>query len=272
MAAADACAHAQQRTPGDPEPHEQLGRHRLRKPDDSGALAAFTRALSLRPQNPALRELVRSVRPEEQYAAPYLYDAKELAKLKPLAGEDVEVLADLSVVKVFANGLSSRTRQLILRAHSARGVDSARVQSVQYSPDRQVVKVERARIYRKDGSVLESKSEGERNLSEPWYGLYYDLRARVVGFSQLEPADVLELITRTDDSGSNFFADYFGDFAYLQGTQARRISDYVLLGPAGRAFYTNATPLKGLQYSEGKSPDGGSWRRWTAKDVPRLVP
>ena len=270
--ASKAYAQAITLAPDDPEPHEQLGRHRLRLKDDSGALAAFTRALSLRPQNPALRELVRSVRPEEQYAAAYLYDAKELAKLKPLAGEDVEVLADLSVVKVFANGLSSRTRQLILRAHSARGVDSARVQSVQYSPDRQVVKVERARIYRKDGSVLESKSEGERNLSEPWYGLYYDLRARVVGFSQLEPGDVLELITRTDDSGSNFFADYFGDFSYLQSTQTRRVSDYVLLGPPGRTFYASATPLKGLVHGEGRSADGGSWRRWTARDVPKLVP
>jgi tetratricopeptide (TPR) repeat protein len=267
-----AYAQALALAPDDPEPHEQLGRHRLRTQDDTGALAAFTRALSLRPQNPALRELMRSVRPEEQYAAPYLYDAKALAKLAPLPGEDVEVLADLSVVKVFANGLSSRTHQVVMRAQSPRGVDAARTQSVQYSPDRQVVKVERARIFKKDGSVLESKSEGERNLSEPWYGLYYDVRARIMGFPQLEPGDVLEVVTRIDDSGANFFADYFGDFAYLQSTQARRVSDYVLLGPPGRTFYASASRLKGLVHTEGKSPDGGSWRRWTAKDVPRLVP
>jgi tetratricopeptide (TPR) repeat protein len=267
-----AYAQALALAPDDPEPHEQLGRHRLRAQDDSGALAAFARALSLRPQNPALRELVRSVRPEEQYAAPYLYDAKALAKLAPLPGEDVEVLADLTVVKVFANGLSSRTRQTVLRAHSPRGVDAARTQSVQYSPDRQVVKVECARIFKKDGSVLESKSEGERNLSEPWYGLYYDVRARIIGFPQLEAGDMLEVVTRTDDSGANFFADYFGDFAYLQSTQVRRISDYVLLGPPGRTFFASATPLKGLVHTEGKSADGGTWRRWTAKEVPRLVP
>src|SRR3954468_8130940 len=268
----EAYAQALLLAPDDPALHEQLGRHRLRARDDSGALAAFARALSLRPQNPSLRELVRSIRPEEQYATPYLYDAKALGKMAPLPGEDVEVLSDLSVVKVFANGLSSRTRQVILRPASQRGVDAARVQSVQYSPDRQVVKVERARVFKKDGSVLESKSEGERNLSEPWYGLYYDVRARVIAFPQLEPGDVLELVTRLDDSGSNFFADYFGDFAYLQSTQVRRISDYVLLGPAGRTFYASATPLKGLTHSEGKSADGGTWRRWTAKDVPKLVP
>ena len=267
-----AFAQAINLAPDDPEAHEQLGRHRLRSQDDSGALAAFSRAISLRPQNPALRELVRSVRPEEQYATSYLYDARALGALPPLAGEDVETLADLSVTKVFPNGLSSRTHQLVLRALTARGVDAARVQSVQYSPDRQAVKVERARIFRRDGTVLESKSEGERNLSEPWYGLYYDVRARVISFPQLEAGDVVELVTRIDDSGSNFFADYFGDFAYLQSTQSRRISDYVLLGPAGRTFYAAATPLPGLVHTEGKSQDGGTWQRWTARDVPRLVP
>ena len=270
--AADAYAQALALAPDDPEPHEQLGRHRLRQNDDSGAMAAFARALSLRPQNPALRELVRSVRPEEKYAAPYFYDAKQLAALTPLSGEDVEVLSDLAVTKVFANGLSSRTHQVILRPLTARGVDQARVQSVQYSPDRQAVRVEVARILKKDGTILESKSEGERNLSEPWYGLYYDVRSRVIAFPQLEAGDVIELVTRTDDSGSNFFADYFGDFAYLQSTQTRRISDYVLLGPAGRTFYSSATPLPGLSHTEGKLADGCTWQRWTARDVPRLVP
>jgi tetratricopeptide (TPR) repeat protein len=270
--AASVFAQALQLAPDDPEPHEQLGRHRLRAQDDSGALAAFARAIGLRPQNPALRELVRSVRPEEQYAAPFLYDARALGKLLPLAGEDLEVLADLSVTKVFANGLSSRSHQVILRALSPRGVDAARVQSMQYSPDRQVVKIERARIFKKDGTVLESKSEGERNLSEPWYGLYYDVRARVIAFPQLEVGDVVELVTRTDDSGSNFFADYFGDFAYLQSTLSRRISDYVLLGPPGRTFYASATPLHGLVHTEGRAQDGGNWQRWTAREVPRLVP
>jgi tetratricopeptide (TPR) repeat protein len=258
--------------PDDPEPHEQLGRSRLRTSDDKGALAAFARSLSLRPQNPVLRELVRSVRPEEQYAAPYLYEPEELSRLQPSAGEDVEVLADLTVTKVFPNGLSSRTHQQVLRALTARGVDMARVQSVQYSPDRQVVRVERARIFKKDGSIIESKSDGERSVSEPWYGLYYDVRARMVSFPQLAAGDVVELVTRTDDSGSNFFADYFGDFSYLQSTQVRRVSDYVLLGPAGRTFYAQATPLPGLKHTEGRSQDGGTWQRWTAQDVPKLVP
>ena len=260
-------------SPDRPDVHEAIGRHRLRERDDAGALAAFTQALALKPQNPALRELMRTVRPEEQYATPYLYDAAALAKAPSAAqGEDVEILADLSVTRVFANGLSSRTRQLVLRALTPRGVDQSRWQSVQYSPDRQVVRIERARIVRKDGTVVESRSDGERNVSEPWYAMYYDLRSRVVGFPQLEAGDVLEMVQRIDDSGTNFFADYFGDFQYLQGYSRKGIADYVLLGPPGRSFYAAATPLPRLSHTEGKLPDGGTWQRWTARDVPRVVP
>jgi transglutaminase-like putative cysteine protease/Tfp pilus assembly protein PilF len=268
-----AYAELSELAPDRPDVHEALGRHRLRQRDDTGAMAAFTRALSLKPQNPSLRELMRTVRPEEQYAAPYLYDAVALAKAPSTAtGDDVEVLADLTVTRVFANGLSSRTRQLVLRALNQRGADQSRWQSVQYSPDRQVVRIERARIVRKDGTVIETRSDGERNVSEPWYAMYYDLRSKVVGFPQLEAGDVLELLERIDDSGTNFFADYFGDFQYLQGYARKRIADYVLLGPPGRTFYATASPLPSLEHTDGKLPDGGTWQRWTARDVPRVVP
>jgi cellulose synthase operon protein C len=259
--------------PDRPDVHEAAGKHRLRQHDDTAALASFSKALALKPQNPTLRELMRTVRPEEQYAAPYLYDATALAKApSSAAGDDVEILADLTVTRVFANGLSSRTRQLVLRALNQRGVDQSRWQSVQYSPDRQVVRIERARIVRKDGTVVESRSDGERNVSEPWYAMYYDLRSRVVGFPQLEPGDVIELVHRVDDSGTNFFADYFGDFQYLQGYARKGIADYVLLGPPGRTFYTTATPLPRLSHTQGKLADGGTWQRWTARDVARVVP
>jgi tetratricopeptide (TPR) repeat protein len=214
---------------------------------------------------------MRSMRPEEQYATPYLQDAAALAKESAAAtGDDLDVLADVTVTRVFPNGLSSRTHQLVIRALTPRGVDQAHWQSLSYSPDRQVVRVERARILRKDGTVIESRSEGERNVSEPWYAMYYDLRNRVVGFPQLEPGDALELVTRVDDSGSNFFADYFGDFAYLQGSARRHVSEYVLLGPPGRTFYVSSSPLPGLVHTEGKLPDGGAFQRFAARDVPRL--
>lgn len=272
----EAWAQALALAPDDADLREQHGRHLLRAGDQDAALEAFAASLRLRPQNPSLRELVNSVKPAERYAAPYLYDAAALAKeaaARPAAeGEDLEVLADLTVVKVFPNGLSSRTRQVVLRALTPRGVEQARVQSMQFAPDRQVVRVERARIVRPDGQVIEAKGESERSLSEPWYGLWYDVRARLVSFTQLQPGDTLEFAARLDDSGSNFFADYFGDFVLLQGTARKRVADYVLLGPPGRTFYAAAAPLPDLARSEDKLPDGGTRLRFTAREVPRVVP
>jgi len=273
-AADQAYAELHALSPDDPDVAESTGRHQLRAGRTEQALQTFERALALRPQNPALRELLRSVKPEERYAAPYLYDAAALARAAPsaaAAGDDVEVLADLTVVKVYGNGLSTRTHQLVLRALTERGVEQSRVQAFQFSPERTVVRVEQARIFRQ-GQVIESRSEGERNLSEPWYGLYYDVRAKVIAFPQLQAGDVLELETRLDDAGSNYFSDYFGDLAWLQGNARRLHSDYVLLGPPGRVFYSAAAPLANLQRTQEKLPDGGTRLRYSAHDVPRVAP
>jgi len=264
-------------SPDDPDIAESNGRHQLRAGRTEQALAEFDRALSLRPQNPALRDLLLSVKPEERYATPYLYDAAALAAQKPSTGpdEDLEVLADVQLVKVYGNGLSSRTHQVVLRALTQRGVDQARVQSFQFSPERSVVRIEQARIFRASlgasMQVIESRSEGERNLSEPWYGMYYDVRAKVVAFTQLQPGDVFELVVRLDDAGSNYFSDYFGDLAWLQGAAPRLHSDYILLGPPGRTFYSASAPLPGLKHTEEKLPDGGTRIRYSATHVARVV-
>ena len=106
----DAFAQAVQLAPDDPAAHEQLGRHRLRAQDDSGGAASrASRALRVRPQNPALRELVRSVRPEEQYATPVSLRRRQGATQKLTAAGERDAgdpRRSPGVVKVFPNGLS----------------------------------------------------------------------------------------------------------------------------------------------------------------------
>ena len=46
---------------------------------------------------------------------------------------------------------------------------------------------------RRDGRVLESVQSFEQQLGEAWYRIYYDTRALVVVFPDLEPGDVVEL-------------------------------------------------------------------------------
>ncbi len=67
------------------------------------------------------------------------------------------------------------------------------------------------------------------------------------------------------------FSDYFGDLAWLQGAARRLHSDYLLLGPPGRTFYSAAAPLPNLVRTEEKLPDGGTLLRYSAHDVARVV-
>ncbi|MBS2022508.1 MAG: DUF3857 domain-containing protein [Deltaproteobacteria bacterium] len=261
--------------PDDPDLHEGFGRHKLRSGDPQGALTEFNRALELRPQNPGLRELVRTIKPEERYAAPYLQEVEALAKqarlVPPSPGTDVRILSDETVVKVFSNGLSSRTHQQILQVLTPRGVDQARVQGLQFAPDRQEVRIERARIVRPDGTVIEVKGESDRSLSEPWYGLWYDVHARSVPFTQLQPGDVLEFTSRLDDAGTNFFSDTFGDFLLLQSAIDKLRVEYIVLGPPGRTFVLNHAPLAQLTQAQDTLPDGSTRLRVTALDVPKVL-
>jgi tetratricopeptide (TPR) repeat protein len=271
-----AYAAALRLAPEDAEALERRGLARLRAGRTADALADFQAALELKPQNPRLKELVRGIEPaRERYEAPYAYDARALARAAPAAepDEDVVVLGDLEVTKVYPSGLASRFRQLVVKVLTQRGVEAWRSHGVTYSGDRQELRVERARVLKPDGSAVESHQEFDRSASEPWYRLYYDRRARQLGFPALAPGDCLEIAYRTDDVASeNLLSDYFGDFVYLGGSARRARSDYVLLVPKGRRIYFSQRGQSGVAHEERTLPGGLVEHRWSARDVPRLRP
>jgi tetratricopeptide (TPR) repeat protein/transglutaminase-like putative cysteine protease len=266
-----------QMVPDEDAVFESRGQHLLRQGDATAAIRDFKQALLLKPQNPKLQELVRSVATQENYAGPYLRDAVALAReahAQPTTNDDDSlVLADLNVVRVYPNGLSSRYRQQIVEVLNDRGVEKARVQGVQYSPGEQEIKVERARVIKKDGSVVEAKSEADQELTDSWAGMYFDHRQHTVAFPSLEIGDVVEFTYRLDDvSQQNMFADYFGDVHFFQGTEPRRDIEYVLIAPPGRTFYSNAPGIPNLKHTVEKGDDGRQILRWQASNVVKVDP
>ncbi len=259
--------------PEDAESWERRGRARLRAGRRGEALADLSRSLELRPQQPALRVLVQSLEPErEPFETPYAADAAALARqpVKAEPGDDLVVLADLEVVRVQPTGLASRYRQAVIEVLTARGVDEARRQSMSFTPGRQELRVERGRIHRPDGTVVEAWEESETSASEPWYRMYYDTHVRTLTFAALQPGDVLEVAWRLDDvAEANLLADSFNDLTPIDGGPARRRFDYVLLMPAGRAIHANQPP--GVAHTERSLPGGLTEHRWTATDIPRFV-
>jgi tetratricopeptide (TPR) repeat protein len=262
--------------PDDPEVHERRGRARLRQGRQGEALADLQRALDLRPQSPQLKELVRQLQPErERFESPYLLDAAALARSAPgpEGDEDALVLGEVKVTRVYPSGLSATHVQLIVKVFNPRGVETARSHAIPYTPGRQELRVERARVWKPDGSAVETHQEADRSTSEPWYRLYYDTRARQVSFPSLAPGDVLELAWRTDDVASeNLLSDYFGDVTYLADPVRKLRLDYVLLAPEGRRIHANDVSLPGLERTERPLPGGVREHRWSVRDLPRLEP
>ena len=260
--------------PDEPDVHERHGRARLRQGDRGEAVRDLQAALELKPQNPQLKELVRQLQPQrERFESPYLADAAALARAAPApAGdEDAVVLSELKVTRVYPSGLSATYVQLVVKVFTPRGAEAFRSHGIGYVPGRQDVRVDRARVWKADGSSVETHQEGDRSTSEPWYRLYYDTRARVVAFPALAPGDVLELAWRSDDVASeNLLSDYFGEVVPLADSVRKVETRYVLLAPEGRHIYANDVSLPGLE--RGAKPLEGGVReyRWTARNVPRL--
>lgn len=231
------------------------GRALLRADNRDGAAEAFRTALRLKPQDAETRELLEQVerqRPHARRDEAYAIPAASLLKKKPArSGYPSEILQDLTVNTVFDNGLGSSFHQLVVRVNDSEGARNWRSYSIQFDPDSQRVDVRLARVYRRDGKILEAVQTYEQQLGQPWYRLYYDTRVHVVVFPDLEPGDVVELRYRRDDvAHRNLFADYFGDLTGIQDSIPKARFEYVLISSGARKFFFNRPELPGLKVSQ----------------------
>jgi tetratricopeptide (TPR) repeat protein len=260
-------------SPDDAEPRARRGRARLASGRAAEGKADLEKALELRPQSPELKELVRSLEPaRERFERPYVVDARALAAAAPPPGpdDDAVVLCDLEVTRVQPSGLSATYQQLVVKVVNARGADAFRRRSVGWDPGRQEVRIERARIHRPDGSVVDAHDESDQSASEPWYRLYYDTRAKLLSFPALAPGDVLEVAWRVEDvAKENLLSDYWGDVSNVDEGARKLRFDRVVLVPEGRALH--ASVPAGVARTERKLAGGVVEHRFVAKDLPRIV-
>jgi cellulose synthase operon protein C len=260
--------------PEDADALERRGRARLLAGRAAEARADLERALELRPQSPELKEIARSLEPaRERFERPYLLEARALARAAPapLPDDDALVLGELKVTRVLPSGQSATFNQAVVKVLTARGADAFRRQGITWTPDRQEVKVERARVWKPDGTAVDTHDEVDRSASEPWYRLYYDTRAKTLSFPSLSPGDVLEVAWTIEDvARENLLSDYFGDVTFLEEATRKVRADWVLLVPEGRKLHASVPP--GVERAQRKLPGGVVEERFTARDVPRIVP
>jgi transglutaminase-like putative cysteine protease/tetratricopeptide (TPR) repeat protein len=285
------------RLPDDPATQAQLGKLLHRQGEREAALVRLRRALALRPQDPDLRRYTDRVAldrehadgsPGEDLARRYAADvaamvqptkpaapAAPAATLPPASADPAIVWLDRRVVRVHRNGLAETFAQRVVEVKTDRGAEDNKQFYVRYTPGVEEVEIREARIFRRgaDGQVqvLDAGERDDEDLSEPWYGLYYDNRAEVVRFEGLRAGDVMEVQYLVDDvSVKNQMADYFGDLQFIAEEIPKRQWDYTLISPPDRTFYTNTPRVAGLQQQssqEAESAGGERVLRFAARDV-----
>lgn len=270
-AALQTYARLREMAPEDAESIVANGRLLLRLDQSDAAIDAFRIALRLRPQDAATRELLEQVQPQERPDERYAVDANTLlGRRSQRTDYPLTTLQNLTVNTVFENGLGSSFRQLAVQLHDDEGARRFRSYSIPFDPGSQRIDVRLARVYRQDGSVLEATQMFEQPMGEPWYRIYYDTRALVVLFPDLEAGDSVELRWRVDDvAHRNLFADYYGDLSFLQSSSPTRHVEYVLMTPKDRNFFFNEPALPNLERQESVEGDIRTVRL-TADNVPAI--
>ncbi len=119
-------------------------------------------------------------------------------------------------LKLDEQGRATRRLRRVLRILDEEGAEELRSWEIPYVPGQQRLIVEQAQLIRK-GSAPISPARSDRDLSEPAYRLYYDLRAEVLSFPKLKAGDLLEVVWSLQDSAPDpSFPGYFGTLIYLQ--------------------------------------------------------
>jgi hypothetical protein len=178
------------------------------------------------------------------------------------------------VVRVHSNGLARTFAQRIVEVLTERGAEENKEFAVHYTPGSEEVDIRQARVYRRDArgelQILEATDRSDEDLSEPWYGLYYDNRAEIVRFEGLRPGDVVEIQYLVDDVGrENQLADYFGDLQYVAEGIPKRRWDYTLVAPASRPIHANVPHVAGLEHKITVEGDDRVYR-FSAANIPKI--
>jgi transglutaminase-like putative cysteine protease/thioredoxin-like negative regulator of GroEL len=159
-------------------------------------------------------------------------ELQQLRALQPASGAPAHVLYHHARTTVDDRGLAVRHVRRVVRIQTEEGARRFARWQLPYVPTTQRLDLLTARLYR-EGAPPASPSRSDRDLSEPEYRLYYDLRAEILDFPPPRPGDVIEVVWRLADTDPDpAFPGYYGELAYLQEVAPRAWSVVEIEGPA----------------------------------------
>ena len=260
--------------PLDPDPLISAGRLYERLDDEAQARRAYDAALAQRPTSPeALERLAaldnpagvgaRGVPSQERWRVPLTPGLAATPSRHPEA--PFETLIEEVHLRVRADGGFSERRHRVLRVHEVPEERDGRTFFHRYDPSLVRARVVSARVHRPrrrgvgdaDGDSRQDEQANEEGdhragrpppalatrvvvtreesqLSEAWYGLYYDQRELAVPFDDLRPGDLVEVELAVDSAGAPPLPGTFDRLEILQDRTFRH--RVVLVAEAPRAL------------------------------------
>ncbi len=204
---------------------------------DADAVAVVDAALAVQPGDPALRDLRDSLADTAEPAPLLGPPLAELARTPPAPGAPAQVLYHHARTEVDARGRAVRRVRRVLRLLTDEGARRYGQMEIAYVPGEQALRVEIARRVR-PATPDQRPSRSDRDLSDPDYRLYFDLRAEVLSFARPQPGDLIEVAwTLADADHHAAFPDYFGEVAYLQEAIPRARTLVEVAGAAAEGLH-----------------------------------
>jgi tetratricopeptide (TPR) repeat protein len=253
---------------------EKLGHFQHRLGDTPAALATWRRALTIKPQNPELKEYIELLQPKEKpFEENYAYDPwtliNDLSETGSLNDDSALSLLDLRVIEVHSNGLSNVFEQRLVKLLTKKALEDFKHQYVGFAPGDEEVKVQSAKIYKADGSVINASGPHHQAIQNPDGGLFYNYQAEIFMYSGLEVGDVIEFRYRKNQTATeNVYADYFGNIKHFQSRLPQKLVKYVVITPADKKFYHQAVKMDigpQIELSNGKRT-----YIWEMRDVEKI--
>ena len=261
-------------SPEDAYALERLGNCYYQTDNLEKAFDTWQKALEIRPQNPDLKEYVELLQPKARpFEDAYAYEVQELITRAPatgdLPGNSAVRLLKLEVNEVHPNGLSNSFYQNVVKVLTKKGIDDLQYQSVSFVPGMEEIKVQSAKIYKTDGSIINAAGPYMRTIQNPQGGLYYNYQAQIYHYPNLEVGDVLEFRYRKSATAvENLYADYFGDVMYFQSNLPYKIIKYVVITPEEKKFYYHVDKMSVEPVIE--VSDGKRIYTWEQRDVDKI--
>jgi tetratricopeptide (TPR) repeat protein/transglutaminase-like putative cysteine protease len=252
---------------------QQKGELLLQQKKQEEALSWLEKSFAFKPQNRPLREHIEFLKPKEKpFEDDYKADALTVIREAPsdiaAGGDSAVYLFDLWIRELHPNGLTNSYHQEIVRILSEAGIEAFRFRRAVYRPSTHEIQVKAARVFKKDGRVINA----EGPFSYPLGGedrMYYDLEAKYVRFANLEPGDTIEFSYRMNaTTPRNMYGDYFGDIVYFKDAVPKKVMDYIVLAPPEKPLYYNVVGMDAPPEIDTRGH--ATLYRWKVRDIEKV--